>query len=588
MRLQGQGLDQSGTITQLLSIEHTGESEPFFARLRQKLGNGISRVLPLEEGEMVKEMTLGSGQLSEDLTDSFRRVGTSHMLAISGLHLSLISQMLFLVLKRLFRRRLRGEGLLGLDALPAFITVVFVLFYMALTNWSVGVVRAGIMMIVCHLGLLLGRKGDALNSLGLAALFLLLPDPHVVLNLSFLLSFSATLGLVTLSSPLTVWIYRRLQRFLRWIRLWKLTRLSSGIARYLSSSFGVSCAASVLTLPFVLLFFGNFPLISPLANLLSVPLAPYIIVGGLMCGSLASFSFLLPLAKAAGFIAGTACKLLIQVTDVLSDLPFSSLPASYVFIGIWIAGSLLLLGIAFGMQRFRRYRRRCVLWCLITLFSGILSYQLTMQNTSQLLFLRLGDSCVSVALEGQSCVVAASELSVYQAQSLARELSSRGVLRCRLFICLGDNARTDNALAAFVSKLPTDCMALSSSGGQLYPMVQRLSDPNLIFLEQLPASFSVGDSLKIYLAERDLLFIKLCDQTVAYYAGRGDSKEIQALFNAYDAYSFVTAAVDKTGLLFPAGESSERLLEPGEYYCLLFHTDGSRWRDGPVYAEEGM
>ena len=533
-------------------------------------------------------MALGSGELSQDMTDAFRRTGTSHLLAISGLHLSLISQLLYLLLHQLFRRSLNRDGDSSAGFLPALITIAFVLFYMALTGWSVGVVRAGVMMILCHSGRLLGRRGDSLNSLGLAALILLLPDPRVALNLGFLLSFSATLGLALLSSPLTVWIYRRLQRFLRRIRVWRLTRLSRRAARYLASSFGVSTAASLLTLPFVLLFFGSFPLISPLSNLLSLPLAPFIVAGGLLCGLFAQFPLLLPVAKAAGFVAGTAAKLLIWMTNQLSSLPFSSLPASYTFVGIWIAGTLLFLTVAFGVRRFRPHRRRCVLWCLITLLAGILSYQLTMRNTSQILFLRLGNSCVTVAMEGQSCVVAAPDLTVYQAQNLAGELSSRGVLRCRLFLSLGGNARNENALAAFVRKLPTDRLAMSAPGGQTQPITSRLSNAEILSLAELPAGFSVGDGMEIYLPESDLLFLKLCDQAVAYYTGRGEPQEVQALLNAYDAYSFITAAADKTGLLLPGEPEREMPLGQGQYYNLLFHTEDALFRDGPVYLEKSV
>lgn len=142
--------------------------------------------------------------------------------------------------------------------------------------------------------MLFGRRGDGLNSLGLAALILLLPDPRTVLDLSFLLSFSATLGLVVLSSPLTVWFYCRIQRFSAGSGFWRLTRLFQRAARYLSASFGVSCAASLLTLPFVLLSFGSFPLIAPLSNLFSLPLAPFIIAGGCCADFLPSCLFCSP------------------------------------------------------------------------------------------------------------------------------------------------------------------------------------------------------------------------------------------------------------------------------------------------------
>ncbi len=66
----------------------------------------------------------------------------------------------------------------------------------------------------------------------------------------------------------------------------------------------------------------------------------------------------------------------------------------------------------------------------------------------------------------------------------------------------------------------------------------------------------------------------------------GEPQEVQALLNAYDAYSFITAAADKTGLLLPGEPEREMPLGQGQYYNLLFHTEDALFRDGPVYLEK--
>lgn len=209
------------------------------------------------------------------------------------------------------------------------------------------------------------------------------------------------------------------------------------------------------------------------------------------------------MAKAAGFVAGTASKILIWITEKFSELPFASLPASYRFVAIWIVGSLLLLGMVFGIRLLSHLPAalRTVVYRHPAGWNSLLSAHYAEHRPASL---------PSPGKQLRNCRPGGTELccGCLRAQRLPGSELGKGAFfpgssaMPALHLPGRPTPRTDNALAAFVRMLPTDRMALSSSGGQLQPVVQRLSDPEIFSLDELPVSFSVGDSLQVYLAEQ--------------------------------------------------------------------------------------
>jgi competence protein ComEC len=196
-------------------------------------------------------------ELDPDTKASFSRVGTMHILAVSGLHVGIVylmvSGMLFFLNKNLSGRLTR-----------LLITLLFLWFYVIFTGMSPSVLRAGIMFSLISIGQTLFYKTNIYNTIFLSAFILLIADPGNLYNVGFQLSYLAVLGIVFFYPAMNNWITSRY-----WIinKVWALTC--------------VSLAAQIATTPISLYHFGQFPTSFLIANLAVVPLAGIIIYTGI-------------------------------------------------------------------------------------------------------------------------------------------------------------------------------------------------------------------------------------------------------------------------------------------------------------------
>ncbi len=220
-------------------------SDTLAARLRLMLGN--------HRGSFLSGILLGrKDDVPDTVTRDFRYLGLSHVLAVSGLHLSVLVGG-FLLLLRFLR-------------LPHWLQLVLstalILFFALLTGLSASVIRSGIMLIMTLVAFVAGERYDPPTALGLAAALLLLFSPGAVSDVGFLLSVSATAGIIAVGSPLSSAILSRAAKMPRPLRL-----LGKPLA-----DMAVTVGAVFFTLPFVAQYFGEFSLVSPLANLIFLPL----------------------------------------------------------------------------------------------------------------------------------------------------------------------------------------------------------------------------------------------------------------------------------------------------------------------------
>ena len=217
-------------------------------RLRRQT---IEQLNALGEGEsaalVAAMLTADTADLPAGLRTALSRAGISHLLAVSGLHLSI----LLAVCGKL------GDLLLWSRKKKALYSGLCCLTMIVLAGFSASVLRAALMAGLALGAPLRGRRGDGLTGLGFAAAILLLCNPAAVWELSFLLSCGATLGILLLARPLA--------------RLWPAARRSRW-GSLLWESACVSLAAQLGTLPITALSFGYLPAYSLLSNLLVLPL----------------------------------------------------------------------------------------------------------------------------------------------------------------------------------------------------------------------------------------------------------------------------------------------------------------------------
>lgn len=166
----------------------------FFEKLRRKAGKIVAENLKPRNAAVAQGMTLGfRNDVDEDTNDSFRKTGTIHLLAISGLHITLIVGACVFLLKRC-----------GVPVpVVAIVTIALVFFYMGLIDVRTPVVRASVLIVTIAVGRLIGKRGIALNTLVFSALIVLAINPCELFQLGAQLSFLAT-GTFLWTSNMTI------------------------------------------------------------------------------------------------------------------------------------------------------------------------------------------------------------------------------------------------------------------------------------------------------------------------------------------------------------------------------------------------
>lgn len=222
--------------------------------IKNKFIQVYEQILPPKDAGLISAMILGdTSGLDKDIKDLYRVNGISHILAISGLNVSLIGMSLFYLL-----RKLRIPGFIA-----TLISIFLIFSFGVLTNFSVSTNRAVTMLIIFMCGGVVGRTYDLLSATSLSALIILIQSPMEIYNAGFLLSFSAIIGMALL--------YPILQNM-----IWKRNKIAE--------AFLLTLSIQIMTLPVLLYFFYEFPLYSVIINLIILPLSSLIVLIALVAG----------------------------------------------------------------------------------------------------------------------------------------------------------------------------------------------------------------------------------------------------------------------------------------------------------------
>lgn len=254
-----------------------------------------------EEGELVSAMLLGTKEaLDNGTTLQFRRVGLSHLLALSGLHLAILAGELELFL-RVCRVGKRSRLVLLLGCL---------LFYWFLTGCSFSMLRAVLMFAVLQLAFFTKGDYDALTALFLVGGSIVLVTPGAVVDLSFQMTMLATLGILSFSELHGLLLHAMPRR-----------KGAKGLVtvawRTLLSSLFMTLTATLTVLPVQWLTFGEISLLTPLANPIMIPLATLLLWLAL---PLLPICFLPTIATVIGTPIWGIAHVMLRVTGALAPM----------------------------------------------------------------------------------------------------------------------------------------------------------------------------------------------------------------------------------------------------------------------------
>ncbi len=244
-------------------FEETGRSDALWARAaraRRFLSRKLLGSMEQPYAGMAAAMTVGErAYLDGGIRDDLRRAGLSHIIVVSGMHLSAVSGLLYAALRRVLRRRAAGAA-----------AMLSVLGFMLLMGFTPSVTRAGIAMLLLYGAAMIGRKSDGFTSLGAAALALCAANPYAAADIGLLLSFLATLSVLCVLEAKRRWEWGRETpkgRFRRFVRrlLWTAA---------------IPAGAAVSTLPVLIAIGEGVSLLSVCSSLLVLPVLPLAVCAG--------------------------------------------------------------------------------------------------------------------------------------------------------------------------------------------------------------------------------------------------------------------------------------------------------------------
>lgn len=275
---------------------------------RRAMGEHIAELFSDETAGLALALTTGDKSgLTGGFYTALKRCGLAHVVAVSGMHMSMVVMLAAMLVRR--RRR----------KMMAIVSIPLVLAFMALTGFAPSVVRAGVMQILLLLGPALSREGDTVTSLSFALLLLLLQNPYAAMSVGLQLSFLSVAGILTITGRLNEKFFHR---FPLKKGKTKPRRLYNRAVRFLVGCVTMSIGAIAFTTPLTVYYFGTVSLISPLANLLTLWAVTVLF---LLCLPAAALGGVLPVAgKVLAALAEPVSWLFHRIVYGLSSLPFAS------------------------------------------------------------------------------------------------------------------------------------------------------------------------------------------------------------------------------------------------------------------------
>lgn len=384
--------------------------KPFYSfaiGLRRNMRSIINASFDKEDAGFLCALAVGDrSQLDRQLNKDLVNCGVAHVIAISGMHISIVC-MTFMNLMIKITKRLR---------LSALLTIPLVVFFVALTGFTPSAVRAGIMFIIMAVGVLIFRKEDPINSLGGAVLLMLLINPFFVCDLSFLLSVISVFGILVFANKIQ-------NAFMKPFKNAFLRR----VLYYPSAAVSMTVSATLATLPITAIWLGYVSNIAIVANVLVIFAVNCALITCLVGLALSSLG---PMRLAAGLVFAITRFMINYISFVvrgLSKIPFARSCIGFRYFLVWLAAALLLIGLCLIIFKEKLRIRLVSLLCVLLLLVSAVAWNVVDRNVVELAVIGDGNGFSCVVRKNRRCVLIGC-LSEYDERAfISNYLLSRGI-----------------------------------------------------------------------------------------------------------------------------------------------------------------
>ena len=358
-------------------------------QFKENLINRIYDLMPYREATLANAILLGDKSgLDADVKNDFYTIGVSHLVVVSGLHMSVIASILYIVLM-MFNKNKKTASVGA---------IVGVLAFMVVTGFTPSVVRSGITLIILFLGGLFTRQSNSINSMGLALIMLCAFNPYSVLDVGLQLSFTATLSIIIFYTPVKRYIYNKIEK----------RRKIPKILDLILSVVIVSITVVSVTLPITSIYFATLSPYFLLSNLLLVYALSLVLITLIIMLILSCVPILCVLAQWVAFVATAICRYMIFSADAIADLPYSSVNIDTLYFKIWLVVTIIIVVGFLAITRRKSSLKLTVpvslcLFVVIVIFSLIFS-----NNNSKIEIINSGNGVSVVMSKGKNCAVLSS------------------------------------------------------------------------------------------------------------------------------------------------------------------------------------
>lgn len=377
------------------------------AATRQYLQQTMDAAFPEKAAAFARALLLGdSDQLDYKTDTDFKVSGVRHIIAVSGLHISILYSLLFL---------LTGKRKL----LTSIISIFILLFFAAIAGFTPSITRACIMHGLMSLAFIFKKEYDAPTALSFAVLIMLILDPWIMGNVGFQLSVGCVMGILLFSESIQNWLLDK-------TRLGKYVGWRGKIAHWFALSVSVSISATVITTPLCALYFGMVSLVSIITNLLTLWVITYIFYGIVFVCLLSLIA--MPLAAALAWVVTVPIFFVIWLTGFLASFPLAAVYMKSDFTVFWLVFCYLALAAFLLMKRKRPILLGCC--CLIVLCLAVfVSWTEPLLDECRVTVLDVGQGqCILLQSEGKNYLVdCGGDSDTMAADAAANLLLSQGI-----------------------------------------------------------------------------------------------------------------------------------------------------------------